>query len=132
MKLFQTGQKYFENMGIDSRQLRKNHPHFNTKNVLASCIFCLDVISATVFLLYEAHTFYDYADSVYSTSCAENSCVIFMIIFWKMPKFFKFIKKFENLVESSKFVMTKFEIVFNLSLVVSFCGFALFLCRIKK
>ena len=101
MKLFQISQKCFRNMGIDSHQLSKNHP-FNLKNVLASFIFCSDVVLANVFLLHEAHTFYEYADSVYSSSTVESSCVIFMIIFWKMPKFFEFIKKFENLVENSK------------------------------
>lgn len=99
MKLFQVGQKHFENMGIDARLLSKKQP-FNAKNGFASCIYCLDVITTIVYLLYEAHTFHDYADSVYSSSVAVNSCVIFIIIFLKMPKFFEFIKKFEKLVES--------------------------------
>lgn len=101
MKLFQSSLKYFENMGIDSRQMRKRHL-FNTKNVLALCMLFLNTISAAAYLRYEANTFYEYADSVYATSCGIMSCVIFMVVFWKMKKFFRFIKKFENLVESRK------------------------------
>lgn len=108
MKLFQTSQKYFENFGIDSRQMSKNHL-FNAKNVLASAVLCLDILSSGAFLLYEAQTFYEYADSVYTTSCAENSCVIYMVIFWNMRKFFKFIEKFENLVEHSKYLIKPFK-----------------------
>lgn len=108
MKLFQTSQKYFENYGIDFHQMGKRHL-FNIKNVMASTVFCLDFISASAFLMCEAQTFNEYADSVYSLSCVINSFVIYVVIFLKMRKFFKFIKKIEKLVESRKFVTELFR-----------------------
>lgn len=101
MKLFQKSQEYFKNMGIDSRQMSKSHL-LNTRNVQAFCMIFLDVVSTMGFLWYDAHTFYEYADSVYTTSCGIMSIVIFSVIFWKMRKFFEFIETFENLVSSSE------------------------------
>lgn len=111
IKLFRTIQTNFALLGISSHQSVQQCP-FNVRNLLTIFSIGFSAISTTINLLYIASSFKEYADSVYVTSSAVLTFVIYLLFVWKMRLIFELVDDLEKTCnESEKLWMTKINIV---------------------
>lgn len=98
MKIFQTFIINLRTAGIYWPQKYQTHP-FNGKNIAILFNLGLFIVLAMVFILLEAETFSEYADSFYLIATTIFCEVMFVVTIWKTPKFFQLINDFETLIQ---------------------------------
>ena len=101
MKLFQSVQRQFAELGINSQQLIQTYP-FNRTILLISFSYVCNIISYSSFMYYEANTFREYTDSVYVTSTNVLVAICFAIVVLQVEGFFKFISCCVEIVATSE------------------------------
>lgn len=98
MKIFQLIQKTFEASGIRRAQAHKKHP-FNKKNSTIYLFLIQFTISVHLFLIFQAETFREYADSFFMCMSTIFVFVCFMVTLWKQKNIFDLIDDFEDIIE---------------------------------
>lgn len=104
MIIFQSIQKYFSILGINSSALRKNQV-FNIRNVLTVFLFGVLSVSTTEFLVFEATSFREYADSFYSACTISLVGANFAVLMWKTAKVFTFIEELQNIIQERRWIL---------------------------
>lgn len=102
MKIFEAIVLNFKINGIYWPQKYKKHP-FNLKNLTILFISGLYALLAVLFLLIDAKTFTEYADSFYLIATTIFCPVIFNAIVLKTPEVFDLINSFEEIIQKRKF-----------------------------
>lgn len=107
MKTFDTIRHYFEISGITSSQSsRKDLLKF--RNLLFFLVLGLDLISTGVFGYSEANSFEEYVDAFFAFSSAFICIYSYGIIFWEIPKLYRFINDLESAVNKSEIIWLVF------------------------
>lgn len=101
MKIFESIQKYFAFVGINSHQSLRNHP-FNARNLTTIFIFALSIFSNLVHFFCVANSFSEYTSSIIHISTILVSAINFTIFIYKMPELFGIIKSFEEIINKSE------------------------------
>lgn len=97
MKLILSGQRSLAIMGINPHQNL-----FNLKFLFAMVIHTTNVEGNWMFLIHEANTFVEYANSIFMTSTITVSAVCVVIIAFERSLIFVTIDLFEKLVDKSE------------------------------
>lgn len=103
MKLFETALKNFEFLGLEWDESSKKYIY--TKNYLVFLFqiqFVLLIISCTLFLIYDAKTFYEYTFEFMLLSTAIMCPLIYIILNFEVNIFNNLIENFQNMVDKSK------------------------------
>lgn len=102
MKIFQSVQTYFAQLGITPRsQFNEKYP-FEMKNVLVIGFIGGGFVVCYLFLVFGANDFNEYSECLISTITFLMGTFDYAIHVWKMEKLFQFIKKFEHFIQRSK------------------------------
>lgn len=115
MKIFQAIILNISNVGIIWPQKHKKHP-FNAKNLTILFNLGLYSVLAVLFLLLEAETFSEYADSFYLIVTNIFCAVLFATTIWKTPKIFELITSFETIIQkrgSNCRLRNQFHLIMN-------------------
>lgn len=96
MELFQSVQKCLVRLGIRTS--------INITFFKILLLFILSSISVWKFFFCEAQLFEEYAGSFYGGVMVVIIIFDFLIFIWKSKQIFEFIRTFENLIETSKYV----------------------------
>lgn len=101
MKTFDSIKNYFKILGIISRQSTRKDL-LNIQNVAFFIVIAMDLLSSIAFGYYEANSFEEYVDSFYATSSAFVCFYSYGVLFWEMPKLYRFINALEATINKSK------------------------------
>lgn len=106
LKTFESTRKYYALVGITSILAKRAHP-FNGSIlcdflVLGSCIFC-----TFVFVIFDAETFAEYTQAIYTSSIAMQIMFTLLITISKVDKLFGLIHGCDNLINTSEFEMSQ-------------------------
>lgn len=101
IKFFQTLQENFAIVGIRSNQSIQKSP-FNRRNSVALFMHSILVVLSLLYVLYDAHSFQEYTNGLYSVLAFIVSVICFIIIIWTTDKWFEFIEFLENTVNKSE------------------------------
>lgn len=99
MKFFAGAQSDLAKLGLSSNQWNLNHHHrFNTENILALLAYSTGSILAVLFLVFEAKTIDEFADSMYITCTiiAAGSNIATKIL--NKKQIFAFIENYEKAI----------------------------------
>lgn len=96
MKLIQSGLEYLTILGIGP-----NQRIFNIKFFTSVVVYATDVGSNWIFLVYEASTFFEYANSIFLTTTVTMVATCFVILSFIRPRVFGLIDLSENQIEKS-------------------------------
>lgn len=99
MTLFPFIRKKFEILGII---LYQSEHHLNKRIWFYSFSYSLSCISYSLFLYYEANTFWEYTNSIYSTTTLFLNVACFIIIIFQTGNLFEFIGNCEKFVHKSQ------------------------------
>lgn len=99
MKLFQIAQENLLCLGISSNQSKKYR-----QLSLTCSIYSLFMLLSAAFLTFEANTFKEYTNSVYTTSSLIAINILFTIIYIKREKLFKLFDDGEHFFDESEFI----------------------------
>lgn len=102
MKLFATVRVYFGIMGIRSSSQQPRKYSFNSVSLAILATLVYFSVATTAFILYDAESFKQFADSFYSTATAIATTLNFIAIICNSSIFFELIESFENAIETSK------------------------------
>lgn len=100
VKIFQSIQKNFAILGIDSFQSKQTYS-FNERNVMVLLIFGLSVISGCVSVAH-ANTFKEYINAFHIAVTVAFGGLTFVIVMCQMKILFRFIDSIEDEFEKSK------------------------------
>lgn len=101
VKLFQLVQKIYKMMGICPPQPDQKHS-FNSRILVVLFIVSQFLFSSVAFLLFQASSIQNRADSFYFSLSIANCGVYIIVSHWKIPKILNLIENFEKFVEQSK------------------------------
>lgn len=101
MKLYQSVQRQFAVLGINSQLLIQKYP-FNRTILLMFFSYICNIISFCIFMYYDVNTFREYTDSIYVTSTDVLVVICFGNVVFGVAGFFKFIDNCVELVASSE------------------------------
>lgn len=107
MKIFQSLQINYALVGIIPPHQNRKHRIFNRKNTIALLMYFQIFAQCCAFLLVEAKTFNEYAESFCLTTAMLTAGSNFAIIVWKSKKAFQLIKNYENLIGKRNIVERK-------------------------
>lgn len=96
MKAFQILQDNFAAFGIEPNQSKSNK-----RGVMTWLILSLSATSGSIFLAFDAKTFQEFINCMYTTSSAVVVAVIFTIMFLNMEKLFKLTDCIEKTIDKS-------------------------------
>lgn len=103
MKLFRMFQANLVMLGINSNKSTTNNKHQFNRNIFVSFFLSSSsIILTSVFIFCEADTFMDFAEPIYILSSAVMITITAVYTCIKIKMVFEFIKRFENIVHSSK------------------------------
>ena len=98
MKIFQQAQNALAIYGIALHQ----HP-FNWRNLMALFILFSAIISNVLYILCEAKSFHEYAESISMATAFNTVCFSYVYIIWMMERIFDcLLVETEKLVNSSE------------------------------
>lgn len=98
IKLFQTVQKFYKTMGINSNQ----YFSINAKKLFFLLTITLGLISVTAYFSFAAKTIEEYGNSFYSATSNLYTLVDIIVTIWRMPDILKLIEKGEKFIKNSK------------------------------
>lgn len=101
VKVFQTIQRQFAILGINSDLIDKPYP-FNRRIFIGFLILYSAFSSYLIFIIYEADTFYECAQSIYFSSVVILVAFCLMILLFRVHKLFKLITSVQNVIETSE------------------------------
>lgn len=101
MKIFQSIRPYFVDLGLQSSQPRRNNWN-SAKSWISFFLMCLTVGSIVIFFFWEATIFEEYATAFNSFQALNIVAFEFIIFEWKSRNFYKYMVKFENIIEKSE------------------------------
>lgn len=101
MKLFQSIQKGFAVLGIQSPQLDEK-PSFNIKFFIILILIFMHFVFNLKFLLFIAQDFEEFVNIFHALIMGFIIIMNEMLIIWKSKKIFKFISSFESFIEKSE------------------------------
>lgn len=101
MKILQSAERSFLNLGVDRQQLMKNHP-FNCRNVFAILVLSLSVISCGTYLFRVANTFEEYTYSIYAFLTMLLPLTVLLIVVFNMQEYFDGLNAVEKTVNERK------------------------------
>lgn len=118
MKLFQSARNFFQSMGAKTVSHNSNKIDlFNLNFLFCSLSMALVFIAATAFLLFEASSLTDIAISFYGSITELCSLILLHLFSWQIPNVHKLIKKYEHLIEKSKFMFKNFSMHIQIRLI---------------
>lgn len=99
MKLFVLLQSQFKILGIHA--VRKNDPNdkLNANNCMASLFVLHFLITSAIYLIVDARSIQEYADSFYGFTTALTSVIIIVVIISKRASIFRLIENMESAIE---------------------------------
>lgn len=97
MKLFQVVQKNFARLGISP-----NQSHYNRLTAISFCSYSLGTISASVFLIFDASTFLEFAMNMFVTSTMFACWFGYIVILFQKQQIFQFFDNFERFFDKSE------------------------------
>lgn len=100
MKIFESLRQYYEFVGISSTQTRK-HP-FNIRNVAILAIFAQFGMTTMAYLLFEAKTIREFADSFYAASTTAGVSNVFTWNIYNMANIYQLIDNCDAIVQERK------------------------------
>lgn len=101
IKIFQTVREYFAIIGINRVLVDQPYP-FNRRIFLGFLMFGLAITSLFTFIISQAKTFWEFAQSIYTCSAVIlGICCLFILVF-RVHILFKFIASFENVINTSE------------------------------
>lgn len=100
VKLFQLVQKIYKMMGICPSQPDQKYP-FNLKTLIVLLIVIQFLLSSMAFLIFQADSTQERADSFYFSLSIANCAVYIIVSHWKIVKILKLIESFEEFIEQS-------------------------------
>lgn len=112
VKLFQSAQEYFHQMGIYPIQPNRKFA-FNLTSFCILIAMIMLFIPSTAFFLLKAQTMDEYSDTFYTSSSMLAFIFCFLVNIWKMPKFAKLIEKCENYISKSNYFNSSRILWFN-------------------
>lgn len=118
MKIFQSVQAYFAQLGISPQSQSVKRHSFDMKNVMIFVSIAGAFVVCSLFLVFEANDFKEYSNCFFSTITFLMGIFDYAIHVWKMKELFHFIKKFEHFIQRSKYSL--FVIIFFYSKFSSF------------
>lgn len=105
MKIFRKFQRILKTLGLAPNQSRTNE-----KLVMTWLILSLGTIAGAIFLVFEAKTFQEYTNGIYTTSAGTVVTTIFTTMILKMEKLLRLIDNFDKTIVESEFVFNYFSI----------------------
>lgn len=81
--------------------------HFNKRIFFVSFLYSLTIISYSLYFIYDANTFWEYTNSIYSTTTFILNVTCFAIIILQLKNLFEFIEKCEKIVHKSQSQATR-------------------------
>lgn len=100
MRSFQKIQRILKTFGLTPNQSKTNE-----KLVMMWLILSLGTIAGVAFLAFEAKTFQEYTDGIYTTSAGIVITALFTTLIFKKEKLFKLIDSFEKIITESELVL---------------------------
>lgn len=104
MKIFQTIQRCFKAMDIRAFSPTNGFHRFTLKNSLSCILAVLNILSAVAYGLFEAETFLEYLNSIYSVLGVTICFAFYLMFLFKMENVFRLIENFENQIKRRKFI----------------------------
>lgn len=101
VRVFQSIQKYFAITGITSHQSIQRHP-FNGRNLMVLLMSGMATASHCIYFLFIASSFIEYLTSAFWAFIMFYGFLIFANTIWKMTILFKYINRFNYIIEESK------------------------------
>lgn len=103
MKIFQTSQKHLATTGISPTLAMQPLP-FNGRILMGFVILNAIMICDLVYISYDAKTFAEYTQAVYSFTTAVLIFSCLLVLIFKVQNIFEFFDSCDNLVNTSKCV----------------------------
>lgn len=101
MKSFDSIKQYSKISGVTSSQPTRKDL-LKVQNLIFFVVQGMNLISASVFGYYEANSFEQYVDAFYAFSSAFICVYCFGVLFWEIPKLYRFINALESTIGKSK------------------------------
>lgn len=101
IKAFETLRKNLTNAGIGSNSTNQSWP-FNGNIFYGFIVLGYGIFFTSAFIIYEAESIADYTQSVYAVSLLTLISVCFLILIFNVKKFFEFINRTDNLINTSE------------------------------
>lgn len=101
MKIFQSIRHHFEFVGISQAQSLRKHP-FNLRNLAILLIYLQFLITSTAYVLFEAKTIREFADSFYAASTTAGVSNVFTWNMVNMANIFQLIDNSAMIIEKRK------------------------------
>lgn len=109
MKIFQSVQTYFAQLGIEPQsQFGRKFP-FELENVVIIVFTSVTFLLCCLFISIEASNFKEYSNCAFSIVTFFMGTFDFAIHVWKMEELFQFIKKLEHFIQKSKYFLKRKE-----------------------
>lgn len=100
MEIIRVIYKYWIRMGLTPQQSIRNHP-FNIRNSAILFIYGIQLTFNTMYLIHDAATLDEYADSIDLISMSTLGVSLFSYATWKMAEIYQFTENLEDLVDAS-------------------------------
>lgn len=104
--IFQTILKQFESLGNYRVQAFQKAQRFNVKIAAIIFLFFTFTVSSVLFLVIEANSSKDYADSFYLSTTTVSGSLAVVIVIWNADKFYSLCDKFQNTIQKRKLSFT--------------------------
>lgn len=101
LKLFELPQEHFAIAGITSALASQPYP-FNAAVLSGFLLLALSIYMTSVFLIYDAETFAEYTQSVYTDTLLTLIIFALLILILKVKSLFEFINGCEDLASTSE------------------------------
>lgn len=101
MKIFQLTKEILEKFGIIPNQFIFRRP-FNRRGAFMLLLHCLSITSYTLFLVFEANTFDEYANGAFMTTAVISACFVYTVCLWSRKPNFLHMACLENAINASE------------------------------